>query len=350
MSAWYDPAMRRWRLLLILALACGVLLLAVGRPDSDRPPRNFYVAPGGSDSAVGDEARPFATLGTALDRLRAGDVLYVHGGVYHEALRNPTLSPGTLVARVQVLAYPGERPVLAGLLWLHGADYWTVDGLNVTWDPNLAGPDEHMVKLIGGHDWAFTNAEVWGARSYAAILVTGGATNWTLSHLFVHDTQPANAANQDQLIYVSDASDGAIEFNLLVGSPNGRGVKLGRPQAGAQQPSNVHVRYNTIVGNPGGNVSNSYDAHDNVIERNILVNGERRANIGAFKLDAATGTLVRDNVGWGSTTMIEAGSALVDGGGNLSVDPQLDANYRPTNPALLAPDGTPLYGHLAHPD
>jgi hypothetical protein len=191
---------------------------------------------------------------------------------------------------------------------------------------------------------------VWGARSYAAVLVTGGATDWTLSHLFVHDTLTTNAVNQDQLIYLSDARHGTIEFNVLVNSPNGRGVKLGRPAGGDHEPSDVDVRYNTIVGNPGGNVSSSYDAHDNVIERNILVDGGSTANVEGFNLDQGTRTVVRDNIGWGSPALMEPGSSLIDGGGNAMLDPQLDANYRPTNPALLASDGTPLYGHLARPN
>jgi hypothetical protein len=326
------------------------LTVVVRRQAPEQVARVYYVSPDGSDAGPGDQARPFATLAEALPRLHAGDTLYVRAGVYHEALRDPPLHGGTPAQPVHVLAYPGERPVLAGLLWLHGADYWLVDGLNVTWDAQLAGPEDHMVKFSGGHDWTFTNAEVWGARSFAAILVTGNATDWTLSHLFVHDTQPTNADNQDQLIYISDASHGSIEFNVLVNSPNGRGVKLGRPAAGDHAPSDVRVRYNTIVGNPGGNVSSSYDAHDNVIERNILVDGGSIANVESFNLDQDTRTVVRDNIGWGSPALMESGSALVDGGGNAVLNPRLDANYRPTNPALLAADGTPLYGHLARPD
>src|SRR4051794_5782263 len=121
---------RRWRLILLVALAFGALVLAVGRPTMEHVPRDLYVAPGGDDSAVGSFEHPFATLAVALTQLRAGDTLYVRGGTYHEALRDLDLRPGTQATPVRVLAYPGERPVLAGLLWLHGADYWSVDGLN----------------------------------------------------------------------------------------------------------------------------------------------------------------------------------------------------------------------------
>lgn len=340
---------RRWRVLLILVVAFGALAALLARPESERVPRSYYVAPLGADDNPGTAERPFRTLATALARLRPGDTLYVRAGTYREALRDVPVAAGTAAEPVRVLAYPGERPVLEGLLWLRDASFWTIDGLNVTWAADLAGPEDHMVKFSGGVGWTFTNAEVWGARSFAAILVSGGASGWTLSRLFVHDTYPTNQPNQDQLIYVSDARAGVIEFNLLVNSPNGRGVKLGRPRAGDREPDHVVVRYNTIVANAGGNVSVSYDARDNVIERNILVDAGDAANVGAFNLDAGTGTVVRDNVGWGAQALIEAGAALVDGGGNLRLDPALDASYRPTNSELLGPNGAPLYGHLARP-
>jgi hypothetical protein len=333
--------------LVIIALLCGALVIVVARPTRERAPRVFYVATDGSDRAPGTLDRPFGTLGHALAQLRPGDTLTVRGGTYHEALRDVTIAPGTAAAPIAVRAYPGERPVLAGLLWLTNADYWTFDGLNVTWDAQLAGPNDHMLKLTGGLHWLYTNAEIWGARSYAALLVTGGASDWTLSNLFVHDTQATNDPSQDQLIYVSDARRGLIANNLLVNSPNGRGIKLGRPQRGDHAPSEITVRDNTIVANAAGNVSISYDAHDNVIERNILVESGRDANVAAFQLDANTNNVVRDNICWNGAQALESPSALVDGGDNQTLDPQLDANYRPMNPALLGADGVPLYGHLA---
>ena len=77
------------------------------------------------------------------------------------------------------------------------------------------------------------------------------------------------------------------------------------------------------------------------------MDGLKNANVAAFKLDADTnkscGTTsagsARDS--WSRTARWWMAAAT-----RRSI-PQLDANYRPTNPALLAPDGTPLFGHLA---
>lgn len=123
----------------------------------------YYVATTGSDTAAGSLDAPFATLRKGLTTLRAGDVLYVRGGTYVERLTG-VISPGTAAAPIEVKAYPGERPVVEGLLWLSSADYWTVDGLNVTWSMANAA-NEHMVKMTGGVGWRITNAEIWGGRA-----------------------------------------------------------------------------------------------------------------------------------------------------------------------------------------
>ena len=77
---------------------------------------------------------------------------------------NPKIHPASADAPITVQNYPGERPVIQGLFWLSGADYWRICGVNVTGAADSAS--EHMVKLSGGTGWSFTNAEVWGAHSF----------------------------------------------------------------------------------------------------------------------------------------------------------------------------------------
>jgi hypothetical protein len=139
-----------------------------------------------------------------------------------------------------------------------------------------------------------------------------------------------------------------IERNLLVSAPNGRGVKLGNPKAGENLPANVIVRYNTIVDSGAGNIGVSYDAHDNQIYGNVMVNpGQSYYTVHAWYLTGAN-NVVRDNLTFGSTKGItKADGGLVDGGGNVVIDPKLDGNYKPTNPAAYDANGVLLYGHLA---
>ena len=181
-----------------------------------------------------------------------GGTLVLRGGTCVERVKNPVLQPAAAEARTRVLPYPGERPVLQGLLWLKGAQYWDFSGLNVTWDSATGQPNEHMVKLTDGKGWTFTGAEVWGAHSYAGVLVAGAASDWRLSHNYVHDTVPTNGTNQDHLVYVNTtAPGGVVERNVLAHSRNGRAVKVGPPAADSGRVAGVAIRYNTMVDNRG---------------------------------------------------------------------------------------------------
>lgn len=336
-----------------LILAVSVLIVAALLPAPTRASAAassvLYVATNGSDANPGTLEQPYRTLGYALQQLNPGDTLNVRGGNYVERIQNVPLRSGTPSERITVQNYAGERPVIVGLLWLRSPSYWTFSGINVTWDPNNGDTTQHMLKLTGGTGWVYTAAEIWGARSFAGVLVTGGATGWSLDHLYVHDTHRSNGANQDHLIYISLAFNGVIERNLLVNSENGRGIKLARPAPGDGAPAFVTVRYNTFISNAGANISTSYDAHDNQIYGNLMVGSGDHQNITALDLIHGASTIVRDNIGWQArdNQVIEPNAGLTDAGGNRSVDPWLDAGFRPTNPAILDANGTPIAGHLA---
>jgi hypothetical protein len=48
-------------------------------------PTTFYVSPSGADESAGTRDAPWGTLRHAVSRLRAGDTLYLRGGVYSSA-------------------------------------------------------------------------------------------------------------------------------------------------------------------------------------------------------------------------------------------------------------------------
>lgn len=309
----------------------------------------YYVSPAGDDNADGSEANPWRTLTVSMKRLRAGDTLLVRGGAYRERVevRGESVPRGRQDARITVKAYPGEEPLVVGIFWVSNADYWTFDNIDVTWDTANTNTQEHMVRMYGGYGWIYQNSEIYGARSYAGFLVNGKSTGWLIANNYIHDTVPSNALSQDHLIYISDGSDGIVERNLLVGSPNGRGVKLGNPEPGEVLPANVIVRYNTIVNSGSGNIGVSYDAHDNQIYGNIMVNpGDIYYTVHAWYLTGAN-NVVRDNVAFGSKKGVTKSDGGLVNGGNLVADPMFDANYKPTNPALYDANGVLLYGHLA---
>ena len=261
---------------LVATLLLGSLATIALTDDTHAEATTYYVSPAGSDGASGTVVAPFRTLARAITALHPGDTLVVRNGIYRESVKNPSITRGTADRRITVVAAPQEQPLLQGLLWLKGADYWTISGLDVTWaDSNL--PSEHMVKVSNSIGWRITDAEIWGARSYAAILVAGTAVDWSLDHLYVHDTMTTNSTNQDHLIYVNAVGNGVIEHNVLTNSPNGRGVKIGPSSSSTTPVGNVRVRYNTFANNLGpSNIQLSYGATGNVITRNIFVHPSPR--------------------------------------------------------------------------
>jgi hypothetical protein len=311
----------------------------------------FYVSTSGNDANAGTMERPWRTLRKGLTSLRSGQTLVVRGGTYAEILGAGTpiqIAQGTATSRILVRAYQGERPVLRGLLWLQRPSYWTIEGLDVTWQD---GQDSrsHMVRLMNGVGWEFRKARVWGARSYAGILVASTISqepsNWRISGCTVHDTYASNSTNQDHLIYVNtglSGGPGVIEGNILFNALNGCGIKLGGANS-SQGTARVTVSYNTIH-NARQSVLVSWLSTQNTISRNIFsAVGTNYGYVRGFQLEGV-GNAAQDNLAPQARHFIlnDAGYVgVADGGGNLMpVDPMYDfvgvGGFRPTNPAAQA--------------
>ena len=286
----------------------------------------LYVSPSGNDSASGSSASPFKTLGHALSVLQAGDVLVVGGGDYYEQI-DVDVASGTATKPITVIAAKGERPVVHGLLWLTDPSWWRILGINVTWD-NKNSHTDHMVKITGGHDWLLADAEMWNARSFAAVFVGGTPSRFELRNLYVHDTIPANGTNEDHLIYLNTGKgSGMVDGCLLVGSPNGRAIKVGTPDSGSGQVKNIVIAYNTMIDNLGpSNVQIAFKTSNVKIQHNLMVKSSaNNPNITAFQL-TGHGNFALDNLGWDSTGVVEHGvKGLADDGGNVHQNPHLGA-------------------------
>ncbi len=345
----------------VVLLVCFVVVRDPAGPPEPEPPAEeaqqsapwagdedgFFVSPDGDDGGSGRVDDPWRTLGHALAQLRPGDDLTVAGGRYEENI-DLQLRPAQQATPIRVSAAEGERPVVVGLLWLEDLSWWEFTGLNVTWD-DANDSDQHMVKLTDGESWRFTNAELWGAKSFAALLVGGQPEDFTLSGLYVHDTHPANETNQDHLIYINSGSGGGVlERSILAHSRNGRAVKVGPPDGDDDgEVSDVVIRYVTMVDNRGpSNVQLAYDVSRVVIERCLMVrSGEDRANVTTFDL-TGEGNEVRYSLGWDSAGVLDEGDGLVSGPGNVVLDPRLSGadGDRPYYPATEEARG---YGRWA---
>jgi hypothetical protein len=320
---------------------------------------SYYVATTGSDANPGTLARPWGSIEKGIESLSAGDTLYVRGGTYLERIQSPGVSAGLPDDRIKVVAYPGESPVLKGLLWMTGADYWTFDGLDVTWDPARDSSSEHMVKFTDGIGWRFLDAEVWGARSYAAFLVysSGGdePKDWIVARNCIHTTYPTNGDNQDHLLYVNaglSGTGGLVTRNILFDAANGDGIKLGGSSPGYRDAANVIVRYNTVF-DTSQNIRVLWTSHDNDISWNLLdrVGQDNYGNVRGYEVSGQD-NVASDNWGYDADSFIlndEGYVGVVDGGGNVFPrDPRFDntsgcAGFHPTAA------GTELYGRYGQP-
>ncbi|MEU7470475.1 carbohydrate-binding protein [Streptomyces sp. NPDC044984] len=83
--------------------------------DTTTPPpaSALYVAPGGSAGASGTQSDP-TTLTSAIDRITPGGTIYLRGGTYQhsQTVTIPAGNNGTSGDRTELVAYPGETPVL----------------------------------------------------------------------------------------------------------------------------------------------------------------------------------------------------------------------------------------------
>lgn len=298
---------------------------------------DYAVAPRGDDDATGTAEDPWQTLEHALGQLEPGDRLTVADGRYEEDI-DLQVEEGTRESPIQVVAAEGARPVVEGLLWLSDLSWWDVRGINVTWaDRN--DDDDHMVKLTDGEGWRFADAELWGAESYAALLVAGDPEDFMLSGLYVHDTKPSNDNNQDHLIYLNCGTGGGVlERSILAHSSNGRAVKVGTSSKGNGEVANIVIRYVTMVDNRGpSNVQLAWEASNITVENSILVgSAEGRSSVTAFDLEGEN-NVVRDSLSWDSARLIDDAPGLEDGGGNVRLDPDLsgprgDRPYYPREP------------------
>jgi hypothetical protein len=306
------------------------------------------VAPGGSNTNPGTLAQPWGTIGFALTKLGPGKTLYIRGGTYNEMVKVFNAVDGTQSQPIVVQNYPGERVVIKGQFLIRSMPWWTFSGINVVW--NGSGTYQ-LVILRGGHNWRWTNSEVWNGRGAANILVgddpdTGEAPNrWRIDNCHVHDNLGSTHLNGDHLIYVNSSTSGGqtglIERCLLINSPNGRAVKLGPGSAGMHTSvASTEVRYNTMVDNLGpSNVQVSYEASRNNIHHNIMVRSGpthdpgRRHNVTYHQL-TGTNNVAANNLGWQSAGVVQGGdSGLVNGGGNVHADPLFtDSQYHTAAP------------------
>ena len=87
--------------------------------------RTYYIATNGNDANAGTITAPFRSLQKGWSVISAGDTLYVRGGTYtissQQVLNGKS---GTASAKINLFAYPGEKPVISRVNGAFSKPYW----------------------------------------------------------------------------------------------------------------------------------------------------------------------------------------------------------------------------------
>ncbi len=103
-------------------LLVGVLAVILAMTPMYIEARDYYVAPNGSDTNPGTKAQPFATIQHGVNRLSAGDTLYLRAGSYHKEVIINNLN-GTAANPITICNYQDEKVTLNGTVPITGS--WT---------------------------------------------------------------------------------------------------------------------------------------------------------------------------------------------------------------------------------
>ena len=95
----------------------------------------YYVAKNGSNSNPGTESQPWLTIQNAVNKVAAGDTIYVESGTYNE-----TVSIISKPSSITIQAYPGNSPIIdgsglstgeTGLVTIRNTNYLTINGFEI---------------------------------------------------------------------------------------------------------------------------------------------------------------------------------------------------------------------------
>lgn len=313
------------RLLLCLALALAPVLgpVPAGTALAPAPGRTLHVAPGGSDSAAGTAADPWATIQHAVDQALPGDTLLLAPGTYAGARIEHSGGPGAWITlRSEV---PGaavvDRPGPANR---HGSNlevetwdgdgtvaYWVVEGLEVrnapSWGIDVRGSasaHSHHVIIRGNH--VHHNGLTTGRTG---IFFAFTDRVWVLDNHSHH--------NGEHGVYLSNSGDRFVVRDNRLEHNAGCGLHVnGDASAGGDGIiSHGVVAYNLIRenGSAGGAGINLDGVTDTVVASNVLAENHA-TGIALFRQD---GALCTRRVTVAANTVVQAADgrwALLVGG------------------------------------
>jgi parallel beta-helix repeat protein len=300
---------------------------------------DLVASPSGSDSASGSVTAPFATAQHLVNALQPGQTGCLRAGTYNEDVSIG--HGGNAGAPVTLTAYPGESVTIVGRFWIaQGANYVTVTGLGLDGKnaDNLPSP------TVNSNNDTFSYDDV--TDEHTAICFDlgsdtyGVANNTLITHSRIHDCGVMPAINHDHGIYVADAVNTTIEWNLIYDNAD-RGIQL-YPNAQYTTVDHNVIDSNgegIIFSGDDGEASNNSNVYDNLLT-NALIRHDAESWYPSGN-PLGTNNSLHNNCVWGGAE----GTIDTSGGGftssnNTTADPQYvdaanhDYHLQPTSPCL----------------
>jgi hypothetical protein len=131
----------------------------------------YYVSPAGNDANAGTQTSPWRTIQKGHDVAVAGDIVYVRGGTYILSKEIAITRDGVEGSPIQLLAYPGELPVLDGISMTNSGDS----------DIRLGKP----IKMLGANWWIIDGFEVKRGPG-GGVIISEASNNNIIRRLKVH--------------------------------------------------------------------------------------------------------------------------------------------------------------------
>jgi parallel beta-helix repeat protein len=265
----------------------------------------YYVSPGGRDQDSGTITAPFQTISAGLKRLRAGDTLYLRGGVYTGAGNAIDSQTGTVPSGrswsspITIAGYPGETVTLqppsnvSGIRLTSGQSYLIFQDFAIDMVNSGRGTDADGIFVHTAHHNRFQRLEVTRGQGFGVHYGNNTAFNEMLE-CRIHDIGlPGSSSSEGHGLYITGSNN--LFQNNDVYDNQGYGFHVYNNAGPRDDPSRNVVRGNRIHGN-GRNGGTAYgvvvawgDANE-VLENQIF---ENRGGIQVYT--GSTNALVSGN-------------------------------------------------------
>jgi hypothetical protein len=226
--------------------------------------KGYFVSPNGSDSNPGTYTLPWKTIGHAVSKLRAGDILNIRGGTYREVIS--IHNSGSQTHPITVTNYGNETV--------------TIDGNNMSFPPHQSGTP--LISVEG--DWVIVkNLTISNSGEYG---ITVEGDHDVLDNLYVHHNWGNGATLQ---------GDYALAQNLRLWSNSMKNeggilpVSWGAGISCARYPDHCTIRKSVSWENWGEGIS-TFESLHTTIEDNISYD-----NMANFYISDTKYTIVQRN-------------------------------------------------------